>query len=166
MRCPLDYKKAIYAGTFDPFTKGHYAIVDKAINIFENLTILVAKSPIKTPLIPVKDRVKMLEKIFSKKTQIVIKEWDGLLIDFAKKNKIGTIIRGLRPTGDFENEYQMSMMNNKLLPKIHTVFFMTEPDVNYISSSLVREIFGHGGNVDNFLPEEVLNYLKKIKRSK
>ncbi len=166
MRCHLNYKKAIYAGTFDPFTKGHNAVVKKAINIFESLTILVAQPPTKTPLISVKDRVQMLEKIFKNEPKIIISQWNGLIVDFAKKNKIGTIIRGLRPTGDFENEYQMSVMNNKLLPEVQTIFFMTEPGVNYISSSLVREIIDHGGDVNDFLPSEVISFLKKIKRSK
>lgn len=162
----MEYKKAVYAGTFDPFTNGHRDIVLKAIDVFDSLTILVAKSPTKSPFISVENRVLMLKELFKKQTKVNVTQWDGLIVDFAKKHKIGTIVRGLRPTGDFENEYQMAVMNNKLLPEIHTVFFMTGGDVNYISSSLVREIQERGGDVSDFLPREVLKYLKKIKRSK
>ncbi len=142
------------------------AIVEKAINIFEKVSIIVAQSPTKTPLLSVKDRVEMLKEIYKKEPKIIIARWDGLLVDYAEKNNIGTIIRGLRPTGDFENEYQMAVMNNKLIPKIQTVFFMTGPEVNYVSSSLVREIYGHGGDVSKFLPTQVIKYLNKSKRSK
>lgn len=162
----MEYKNAIYAGTFDPFTNGHRDVVSKAINIFDSLTILVAKSPTKSPFISVENRVLMLQELFKKEPKIKVVNWNGLIVDFAKKNKIGTIVRGLRPTGDFENEYQMAVMNNKLFPEIQTVFFMTGGDVNYISSSLVREIHGHGGDVSNFLPQQVMKYLKKTKRSK
>ena len=157
----MEYKKAIYAGTFDPFTNGHRDVVLKAISTFDSLTILVAQSPNKIPFISVKNRVKMLEELFKKEPKISIKNWDGLIVDFARKNKIGTIVRGLRPTGDFENEYQMAVMNNKLLPQIQTIFFMTGGDVNYISSSLVKEIYGHGGDASSFLPPQVMKYLKK-----
>lgn len=157
----MEYKNAIYAGTFDPFTNGHKDIVSKAIKTFDSLTICVAKSPTKTPFITLENRVQMLKDLYKKESKIKVVSWDGLIVDFAKKYKIGTIIRGLRPTGDFENEYQMAAMNNKLFPEIQTVFFMTGGDVNYISSSLVREIYGHGGDVSDFLPAQVMKYLKK-----
>jgi pantetheine-phosphate adenylyltransferase len=153
-------RSAIYAGTFDPFTKGHDDILQRALKIFDEIIVLIAVSPSKKPLFSRDERIAMVEEHFANQPQVSVDSWDGLIIDYAKKNSIGSIVRGLRPTGDFEIEFQMAAMNKKLFPDIETVFLMTEGQNYFISSSLVKEIFHHGGNVSDFLPEAVL---KKIK---
>ncbi|ATH08735.1 pantetheine-phosphate adenylyltransferase [Halobacteriovorax marinus] len=154
-------KKAVYAGTFDPFTNGHDDILKRALNLFDEVTVLVAVSPSKTPLFSAEQRVKMLEEHFKDDTQVRVDSWSGLLVDYAKKNNINTIIRGLRPTGDFEVEFQMASMNNKLYPEIETVFLMTEGQNYYISSSLIKEIYKHDGDVSEFVPAVINKWLVK-----
>lgn len=162
MRLTLSHHKhAIYAGTFDPFTKGHEDIIQRAQKVFDSITILLAKSPTKRPLFTIDERIQMLEELYADNDQVKVDSWEGLVVDYAKKNSIHTLIRGLRPTGDFEIEFQMSSMNNKLFGDIETVFFMTEGQNYFISSTLVREIYSHGGDISDFVPAKILNFLKK-----
>ncbi len=148
----VSHKKALYAGTFDPFTCGHYDIVTRALTIFDEVTILLAKSPMKKTLFSLVDRETMLKELFIKEPRIKVETWGGLLVDYARQNNIGTIVRGLRPTGDFEIEFQMATMNKNLFDEVETVFLMTGSQYYYISSSLVKEIFVHGGDISKFVP--------------
>ncbi len=165
-------KRAIYPGTFDPFTLGHQDILRRSLNIFDEVTILLAVSPTKKPLLSIDDRKKLLEKIFDQKnlakkfktkSKVLIDCWDGLVVDYAKQNNISHIVRGLRPTGDFELEFQMASMNKKLLPKVETIFFTTDNQYFYVSSSLVKEIYQHGGDIKPFVPAEILSFLNSKK---
>lgn len=155
------HKKAIYAGTFDPFTKGHENIIERALKVFDGVTILLAKSPTKKPLFTLEQRIQMLNELYADNDKVTIDSWEGLVVDYAKEKKIHTLIRGLRPTGDFESEFQMSSMNNKLFGDIETVFFMTEGQYYFISSTLVRELHSHGGDISDFVPTAILNHLSK-----
>ena len=158
-------QKAIYPGTFDPFTEGHLDILTRASKLFDEITILIAVSPNKKPILTLEERLEIFHKIFKpsslKKHKIKVEHWDGLVVDYAKENNISHIVRGLRPTGDFELEFQMGSMNKKLYPKVETIFFMTDSHHYYVSSSLVKEIFNHGGDISPFVPKEVLKYLNK-----
>lgn len=153
------HSKAIYAGTFDPYTNGHQDILDRALRIFDEVTVLVAVSPSKKPMFTKDQRLEMLRAHFKDTPQVRVDSWGGLLVEYAKRNQISNIIRGLRPTGDFEIEFQMASMNNKLHPEIETVFFMTEGQNYFISSTLVREIYHHGGEISEFVPTEIQNYI-------
>jgi pantetheine-phosphate adenylyltransferase len=150
---------AIYAGTFDPFTNGHYDIVKRALEVFDEITILLAVPPFKKPLLSRAMRLKMLEELFSDTPEVKIDHWDGLVVDYAKDHNIGAIVRGLRPTGDFDIEFQMASMNKKLYDEIETLFLMTNGDYYFLSSTLVREILKHGGDASPFVPPQVLKYL-------
>lgn len=154
-------KKAVYAGTFDPFTNGHDDILKRSLSLFEEVTVLVAVSPSKKPLFSADERVEMLREHFKNEPQVKVDSWAGLLVDYAKQNNIGVLIRGLRPTGDFEFEFQMASMNNKLYPELETVFLVTEGQNYYISSSLVKEIYNHGRDVSEFVPTAILDRLVK-----
>lgn len=154
-------RKALYAGSFDPFTCGHLDIVERSLKVFDELYLVVATSGSKNPMFSNEERVNILKEIFRKDQRIFIHDWKGLTVDFAKENKIGHMVRGLRPTGDFEGEFQMASMNNYLAPKIESVFFMTGEEHFFVSSSLVKEVFGHGGDISNFVPPEVLKHLEK-----
>ena len=156
-------KTGLYAGSFDPFTNGHLDIVNRALNIFEELTILIAVSPSKKTFLSRDERKSQLEKLFETDERIKVDYWDGLIVDYARDKKITGIVRGLRPTGDFEIEFQMASMNRKLYPEAETVFLMTGENLYYISSSLVKEIFNHGGEIKEFVPEIIYSELKKRK---
>lgn len=154
---------ALYAGTFDPFTNGHLDIVQRALKLFEKVTLLVAVSPSKKPLLPVEKRVELLKELFSNEPRVSVDSWNGLLVDYAAKHGIGHLVRGLRPTGDFEGEFQMASMNRKLQPNLDTVFLATSEHAYYLSSSLVKEVLSHGGDVSPFVPAIFLAALKKAK---
>jgi pantetheine-phosphate adenylyltransferase len=157
-------KKAVYAGSFDPITNGHLDIVERALTIFDEVVLLIAVSPTKKSFLG-KDRKKeLMEEVFKNEKRVSIDTWDGLLVDYAKEKNITAIVRGLRPTGDFEFEFQMASMNRKLTPEIETVFLMTGENLYYVSSSLVKEVFNHGGEVKEFVPPAI--YAELLKKRK
>lgn len=157
-------RKALYAGTFDPFTNGHMDIVLRALSLFDELTIVVAVSPTKKPTLTTEQRLKLLKELFIKEPKIKVESWDGLVVEYARQNHIGHIVRGLRPTGDFEVEFQMASMNRKINSDLDTVFLMTSEKLYYVSSSLVKEVWSHGGDIAQFVPPLVMDELNKIKR--
>ena len=157
----LKNRKALYAGSFDPFTKGHFDIVNRALNLFDSITILVAVSPLKSSLLTMEERKKIIAEIFSNNPKILVESYDGLIVDFAKHNDIKFILRGLRPTGDFELEFQMASMNKHLNPEIETYFLTTGENYFYVSSSLVKEVYKHGGDISDLVHENVLKFLNE-----
>lgn len=159
----MEKKCALYAGTFDPFTNGHLDIVQRAIKIFDEVIILVAVSPNKKPFMSSEARVNVLKKLFAHEPKVRVDSWAGLIVEYARLNKIGSIVRGLRPTGDFEIEFQMASMNRKINPDCDTVFLMTSEKLYYISSSLVKEVYNHDGDITAFVPPMVYEEMKKIK---
>ncbi len=156
-------RRALYAGTFDPFTNGHLDIVQRATGLFDELTLLVAVSPTKKPTLSQERRVELLEELFKHEKKIKVDSWDGLVVEYARQHKIGHIVRGLRPTGDFEVEFQMASMNRKINSQLDTVFLMTSEKLYYISSSLVKEVWQHNGDISMFVPPLILDELNKIK---
>lgn len=159
-------KKALYAGTFDPFTNGHEDILLRSLSIFDEVTVLVAHNRNKTPLFSAEDRVAMIQECYQSEPKIKVDSWEGLVVDYAKKHNISTIIRGLRPTGDFEAEFQMASMNKRLFGEIETVFLVTEGDNYYVSSSLVKEIHKFGRDIAEFLPPKIYEWLMKSSLNK
>jgi pantetheine-phosphate adenylyltransferase len=157
----LETKRALYAGTFDPFTNGHLDIVQRALKVFDEIVIVVAVSPNKKPLLSTEQRVGILKKLFAHEPKVKVDSWSGLVVEYARQHSIGSIVRGLRPTGDFEIEFQMASMNRKINPECDTVFLMTSEKLYYISSSLVKEVFYHNGDVTSFVPPIVYEELKK-----
>ena len=144
--------KAIYAGTFDPFTNGHQDIAIRALDIFGSILIVVAAPDEKTPFLDPKKRVEMINQIFAKRVDVIrAVMYDRLIVDFARKNHIKILIRGLRPNGDFDSEFQMATMNKNLNPDIETVFITTGKKSYYVSSSLVREVFKYSGDISPFV---------------
>ena len=152
-------KKAIYTGTFDPFTNGHADILDRAVGVFDQVTVLVAVSPNKTPFFSIGERVAMIAELFRKNPKICVDSCEGLIVDYAKKHQIKYLVRGLRPTGDFEIEFQMAAMNKALSPDLETIFFGTSGDHYFISSSLVKEIIKHKGDVSPFVPPAINKHI-------
>ncbi len=146
---------AIYPGTFDPLTKGHSDIIKRAATLFEHVIVAIAANPTKTPVFNLHERVQLAESVLAKLDDVEICSFDNLLVEFAKQRGAQVILRGLRAVSDFEYEFQLAGMNRKLEPTLETMFLMPAEQYAYISSSLVREIAGLGGDVSDFVHEEV-----------
>jgi pantetheine-phosphate adenylyltransferase len=158
---------AIYPGTFDPVTRGHIDVVERASKMFNRVVIGVADSPAKQPFFNLDERLDMLQTVFTGQENVLVKPFSGLLIDFARQCGAGIIVRGLRAISDFEYEVQLAGMNRSLAPEIETVFLTAAQRYAFVSSSLVREIARLDGDVSEFLHPEVLTRLSaKLKASK
>ena len=153
-------KIAICAGTFDPLTYGHLDVIERAFKIFPQLIIGVAASEGKSPLFSLDERIELVKNSISHMPTIILKPFDGLLVDLAESEEAHVIIRGLRAFSDFEYEFQMALTNRKLKPEIETLFLMPKQDHSYVSSSNVREVAEMGGDVSQFVPVSVQNALK------
>jgi len=147
---------AIYPGTFDPVTRGHIDICQRALKMFDHVVIGVADSLAKEPFFDIDERFDMLETVFADSDHISVKPFSGLLIDFARECDAEVIIRGLRAISDFEYEVQLAGMNRSLAPEIETVFLTAAQRYAFVSSSLVREIARLDGDVSEFLHPEIL----------
>lgn len=150
---------AIYPGTFDPVTRGHIDICERALKMFDRIVIGVADSLAKEPFFDIDERCSMLENVFADNDRIQIKRFSGLLIDFARESNAEVIIRGLRAISDFEYEVQLAGMNRSLASEIETVFLTAAQRYAFVSSSLVREIARLDGDVSEFLHPDTLQRL-------
>jgi pantetheine-phosphate adenylyltransferase len=153
------FRKAIYPGTFDPVTLGHYDIARRALKMFDELIIAVAPSREKSPIFDLELRIKMAQNVFAKYDTVTVKPLDMLLVDFAEQENTQFLIRGLRAVSDFEYELQMGYANQSLNHHIETVYLMPSLEYAFISSSVVRSIYRHHGKVDHLVPKEVLELL-------
>ena len=154
-------QKAIYPGSFDPITYGHIDLIKRAQDIFPDLIVAVAHNPHKKPLFSVKERVQMLKEATKEFKGIVVDDFDGLVIEYARKNKVHVLIRGLRMISDFEYEFQMALTNRKFAPDIETIFLMPQESYSYISSKLLKEAASLGADLSCFVPDYVEQALKK-----
>ncbi|MEO1037993.1 MAG: pantetheine-phosphate adenylyltransferase [Pseudomonadota bacterium] len=148
-------RTALYPGTFDPLTNGHLDIIGRAVKLYDKLVIGVATNPSKTPLFTLDERVDMARELamsVAGSTEIEVRSFEGLLMHFAETVGANSIIRGLRAVSDFEYEFQMVGMNQRLNPDIETVFLMADPRHQAIASRLVKEIARLGGDIDPFVP--------------
>ncbi len=152
---------AIYPGSFDPLTKGHQDIIDRASRIFDKVIVSVLENPRKQPLFTIEERVEMLKIIAPKYPNVEVDSFHGLLVDYAKKKNSNIVIKGLRAIGDFEFEFQMALVNHKLDPHIETIFMMTNNRYSYVSSSIVKEIAYFGGDISELVPPEILPLIRK-----
>ncbi len=154
----MTHRIALYPGTFDPVTNGHLDIIGRAVKLYDTLVIGVARNASKNPLFGLDERVEMARELaesVADGTVIEVLPFDGLLMHFAEKVGAGSIIRGLRAVSDFEYEFQMVGMNQRLNPDIETVFLMADPRHQAIASRLVKEIARLGGDIDPFVPPVV-----------
>ena len=150
---------AIYPGTFDPVTRGHIDIVQRALKMFDRVVIGVADSTAKQPFFNLQERLEMLQTAFEGTERIEVRPFKGLLIDFARDCEANIIVRGLRAISDFEYEVQLAGMNRSLAPEIETVFLTAAQRYAFVSSSLVREIARLDGDVSEFLHPHILKCL-------
>ena len=155
-------KKAIYPGSFDPITNGHIDIINRASALFDKLIIAVASNKSKESLLSKNERVEILRDSLSENGKVEIDSFEGLLVDYAKKKNIFTIVRGLRTLSDFEYEFRMAIMNRNLDKSIETIFLMTDEKYSHISSSSIKEVYTLGGDISPFVPKPVVRNLNKI----
>ena len=153
-------RSAIYAGSFDPITRGHEDLVRRSLDFVDRLVVAVATNVAKTPLFSVEERVALIREACGDGGRIEVREFHGLLVDFAREVGATMLIRGLRAVSDFEYEFQMALMNRHLAPTIETVFMVPSLDTTYISSSLVREVARFGGEVDDLVHPAVARALR------
>lgn len=150
---------AIYAGTFDPMTLGHWDLIERSAEIFQTLILAVTTNSTKNPLFSTEERMDMARDVVKNLGNVEVDTFEGLLIDYAKLRESRILIRGLRAYSDFEYEFQMALTNRKLAPEIETLFMMPKEIHSYVSSSTVREVARFGGDVSEFVPPSVLKVL-------
>lgn len=151
---------ALYPGSFDPVTRGHLDLVERALPLFDHLTVAVAVNSSKTPTFSADERVDLLREVLPKDPRLSVTAFRGLVVDYCRAQGIGAVLRGVRTVSDFEYEYQMALTNRHLAPGIETVFVMPSVQYSYVSSSLIREIVRNGGDVSSFLPPPVERMLR------
>ena len=157
---------AIYPGTFDPVTYGHLDVIKRVSALYDKVFVAVAHSPHKNCLFSVKERVKMLANaVNGAYDNVIVEDFDGLVVNYARKRSAKVVVRGIRMISDFEYEFQMALTNRKLDPGIETIFMMPKESYSYLSSRLIKETAFMGADVSAFVPEAVKEALaRKVKK--
>ena len=153
--------KILIPGSFDPPTNGHIDVIRRCLKIFDEVLVGVIVNPSKESLFSTETRTEMLNEVFNENKNVTVKSFEGLLVDFAKENKVDAIVKGLRAMTDFDYELQMAQMNFNLAD-FETIFIPTSPEYGYVSSSLVKEIHSYGGDVSELVPDNVSKRLKDV----
>ena len=151
---------AIYAGSFDPITRGHEDLIMRSLGFVDRLIVAVARNVNKSPIFSVDERVALIRSAIGDEDRIEVRSFDGLLVEFARSVNARLLIRGLRAVSDFEYEYQMALMNRHLAPSLETVFMVPSLDTTYISASMVREVARFDGDVSELVHPAVAKALK------
>lgn len=146
-------RTAIYPGSFDPVTLGHWDLIQRAEKLVDRLVVAVLHNPAKHCAFSVAERVDFLRELLGERTTIEVTTFNGLLVDFAHREDANFIIRGVRAFSDFEYEFQMALMNRKLAPDLETVFLMPKEEYSVVSSRMVREVGAMGGDISGLVPE-------------
>ena len=154
-------RRVIYPGTFDPITNGHLDIIERAMTLFDVVTIGVTTNPAKNPLFSVEERMAMIRQATANFTNVEVDSFSGLLVDYAKRLGACAIIRGLRAISDFEYEFQMALVNRKISDGIVTVFLMPNEKYTYLNSTIVKELATFGGDISRFVPPLVEAQVKQ-----
>jgi len=152
---------AVYPGSFDPLTNGHVDIILRGARLFDRIVVAILVNAEKKPLFSVEERVEIAREVFKSQSNVEVDTFDGLLVDYVSKRGAQVIVRGLRAVSDFEFEFQMALMNQRLDPRIETVFMMPAEQYTYISSRLIKEVFSLGGRVNGLVPDLVEQRLRQ-----
>ena len=151
---------AVYPGSFDPLTNGHVDIISRGARLFDRIVVAMLVNAEKKPLFSMDERVEIAREVFKPYPKVEVDTFNGLLVDYVERRQAQVIVRGLRAVSDFEFEFQMALMNQRLNPKIETVFMMPAEQYTYISSRLIKEVFALGGRVHGLVPELVEERLR------
>ncbi|MCX6166683.1 MAG: pantetheine-phosphate adenylyltransferase [Sphingobacteriales bacterium] len=152
-------KIALFPGSFDPVTKAHVDILKRSISLFDKVVIGIGINSTKQALLPIEARKKMLEAVFANEPKVEIQTYSGLTVDFCKEIGANYMIRGIRTVSDFEYEKAIAQMNHALVPEIESIFIVSKPGYSSISSSIVRDILRNKGDISQFVPKEVLEFI-------
>lgn len=153
------HTRAIYPGTFDPITNGHADLIERAAKLFQHVVIGIAANPSKQPRFSLEERVALVNKVTAHLDNVDVVGFSGLLVDFAKQQQASVLVRGLRAVSDFEYEFQLANMNRRLSPDLESVFLTPAEENAFISSTLVKEVALHGGDVSQFVHPQVAQAL-------
>jgi pantetheine-phosphate adenylyltransferase len=151
---------AVYPGSFDPLTNGHVDIIARGARLFDKIVVAILVNAEKAPLFSMAERVEIARAVFKDLVNVEVDTFNGLLVDYVERRKAQVIVRGLRAVSDFEFEFQMALMNQRLNGKIDTVFMMPAAEYTYISSRLIKEVFALGGQVHGLVPDMVEDRLR------
>jgi len=152
---------AVYPGSFDPITNGHLDLIQRCAPLVDKLVVAVLRNAHKHPLFSLEDRVLMLREVVQPFTNVEVDSFDGLLVDYGRQKQASLLLRGIRAISDYEYELQMALMNRRLAPEIETMFMMAGEAYSFISSKLVKEVIGLGGNISGLVPPSVEEKLKQ-----
>ena len=159
--------KALYTGSFDPLTNGHFNIIERAAKLYDELTIGIIVNPSKKSMFSLDERVDMIREAVQSFENVKVDCFSGLLADYVNENGFNVVVRGLRATMDFEYEIQMAHMNARLFNEtVETVFLMTDPKYSFISSSMMKEVHSLGGSIDGLVPDEILKRMDRLSGNK
>ena len=157
-------RNAMYPGTFDPITNGHHDLVRRAASIFDRVVVAIAANPNKTPMFTLEERVRLAASVLGDLPNVTVMGYSGLTVEFARRNDLSVVVRGLRAVSDFEFEFQLANMSRHLARDVETVFLTPQEQFTFISSTLVREIAVLGGDVSEFVHPIVEAELRKHRR--
>jgi pantetheine-phosphate adenylyltransferase len=146
---------AVYPGSFDPLTNGHVDIISRGARLFDRIIVAILVNAEKAPLFSMEERIEITRAVFRGQSNVEVDTFDGLLVDYVERRQAQVIVRGLRAVSDFEFEFQMALMNQRLSAQIQTVFMMPAEQYTYISSRLIKEVFSLGGRVHGLVPDMV-----------
>ncbi len=152
--------EAIYPGSFDPLTYGHLDLIARAVKVFGKLTVAVARNPKKKTLFTPQERVRMIQRETREIPGVRVVSFQGLVVDYCRRENFQVVLRGVRTVSDFEYEYQMALTNRHLAEEVETVFMMPSARFGFVSSTLIRDVLYHGGDVSAWLPPQVARELK------
>ncbi|MBX7175093.1 MAG: pantetheine-phosphate adenylyltransferase [Pyrinomonadaceae bacterium] len=155
-------RRAIYPGSFDPMTNGHLDIITRGSHLFDEIIIAVLNNPAKVSMFTVEERKAMIAEILpeTENCKLIVEDFSGLLVDYAREREAFSVIRGIRAVSDYEYELQMALMNRHLESRLETIFLVASPNVSYISSSLIKQIYNLGGNIDGLVPKLIAEKMK------
>lgn len=158
-------KIGIYPGTFDPITHGHTDIITRSLRVFDKVVVAIAPNPSKHPLFNLAERLDMVTLVMKDIGQVEVTSFNGLLVNYVEQSGAHAIIRGLRAISDFEHEFQMALINRKLAKSVETVFLMPSEEYSYVSSTIIKDVAHHGGDLSEFLHPDVARRLRDRIRS-
>lgn len=162
MEVENDLIKCVYPGSFDPITSGHLDIIERASALFEDITVAVLVNSSKTPAFSAEQRIDFIKRSTSHIKGIKVDSFSGLLVDFMKRQNANLVIRGLRAISDFEYEFQLASLNARLSDDLETIFLMTDTKNSYLSSSMVKELALHGGDITGLVPDAIKNDIMEL----
>ncbi len=154
-------RHAMYPGSFDPITNGHVDVIERAAQMFDTVTVVIARNSRKTPLFEEAERIQMAEASLVHLPNVNVTVHAGLVVDFARDNHVQVIVRGLRAVTDFEYEFQIALMNRKLAPDVTTIFLMPHERYTYLNSSIIRELGRYGQDLREFVPPAVVQKMRE-----